>query len=357
MPYHSLLLKQFRSYTDQTVQFSPSVNIIVGPNGSGKTNLLEALYVLSQGSSFRVGDKDLVQQGQEWFRLESVHEEHHRTVTYKLGSTPPKQFNLDGVKKQRLTHQQRVPLVLFEPNELRLLNGSPSRRRDYIDALLGRLWPTAARVRGQYERALLQRNNIIKQAAERPRGALDDQLFVWDIKLAEYAAGLVERRLELLDVWNEELSKLYSALAHTKSRIEVVYKSETPIDDYKTHLLQQLSGRRVNDIVRGFTSAGPHRDDFQLLLNGADTSTNASRGELRTLVLAIKIIELNLLNELSEKHPLLLLDDVFSELDTTRRKALAEMARDFQTVITTTDADLVSDYFADGFHLIAAGKS
>lgn len=352
MSYHSLSLKNFRSYSDHSVQLSPSVNIIVGPNGSGKTNLLEALYVLSQGTSFRVSDKDLVQHGQEWLRLEAVYEDKLRVMKYKLGDTPPKEFNLDGVKKQRLTHQQRVPLVLFEPNELRLLNGSPQRRRDYIDALVGRLWPAAARLKGQYERALLQRNNIIRQAAERPSGVFDDQFFVWDIKLSEYAAGLVERRLELIKTWNERLSELYSSIAGAQHQVKVVYKSGILAEDYKTALLQQLTARRQADIARGFTSIGPHRDDLVIVLNDADASLSASRGELRTLVLAIKIIELNLLNELSDKRPLLLLDDVFSELDAVRRRALAELARDFQTIITTTDADVVADYFASGYHLI-----
>lgn len=356
MSYHSLSLKNFRSYSNHAVQLSPSVNIIVGPNGSGKTNLLEALYVLSHGSSFRVSDKDLVQHGQEWLRIEGVYEDKLRVMKYKLGGVPPKEFNLDGVKKQRLTHQQRVPLVLFEPNELRLLNGAPQRRRDYIDALGGRLWPTAARLKGQYERALLQRNNIIRQAAERPSGVFDDQFFVWDIKLSEYAAGLVERRLELIKTWNQRLSELYSSIAGAQHNIEVIYKSSIQTADYKAALLHQLTARRQQDIVRGFTSVGPHRDDLVVLINGVDASVSASRGELRTLVLAIKIIELNVLNELSDKRPLLLLDDVFSELDAVRRRALAELARDFQTIITTTDADIVADYFSSGYNLLSVAR-
>lgn len=353
MPYRSLSLKQFRSYDDFAVEFSPQVNIIVGPNGSGKTNLLEALYVLSQGSSFRVGDKDLVQHDQQWFRLEGVYDDQQRVLLVEPAAKPPKQFNLDGVKRQRLSHQQRIPLVLFEPNELRLLHGSPQRRRDYIDGLLSRLWPDAGRRRSQFERALLQRNNIIKQAAQRGLPGIDDQLFVWDIKLAEYAEALVERRHELLEHWNDRLSPLYSDIAGTKSTIEVQYKSDMPLDGYKAHLLQQLAQRRGHDLTRGFTSVGPHRDDIVVLLNGVDAAVSASRGEIRSLVLSLKMIELDLLNELSLHPPLLLMDDVFSELDAKRRHALAQLAQAYQTVITTTDADSITQHFVHDHKIIA----
>jgi DNA replication and repair protein RecF len=352
MAYSFLSLKQFRSYKEAAFEFSPSVNIVAGPNGSGKTNLLEAVYVLSQGASFRVSDKDLITEHCEWFRLDGRYGEQHRVLTYDQTKTPNKQFLLDNVKKQRLTYVQKVPLVLFEPNELRLLNGSPQRRRDYVDALLARLWPEAAAARHRFERALLQRNNLIRQAEFRPLEALEDALFVWDIKLAEYAATLVGRRLELLGRWNERLSDAYSRIAATPTTVQVIYSSEVALENYKADLLRQLVGRRHRDIARGFTSVGPHREDITVVLNGADAAVTASRGELRTLVLAIKIIELELLDSLSDKHPLLLLDDVFSELDTTRRRSLAEQARQFQTIITTTDADTAARYFAKNHNLI-----
>jgi DNA replication and repair protein RecF len=355
MAYTALSLTHFRSYVQADVTFSPGVTILVGPNGSGKTNLLEALVVLSQGSSFRVADRDLIQYHQPWFRLQAIEDERPRTMTYSTDKQPAKQFVIDGHKKQRLSYQQKVPLVLFEPTELRLLEGSPQRRREYIDGLISRLWIDGGSRRSRYERALLQRNNILKQATERSLASLEDELFVWDIKLAEYATALVESRLLLIEKWNEQLSELYSTIAGRTTVVGINYDTELQTEQYKADLLKHLAHRRSSDIVRGFTSVGPHRDDFVIQLSGVNAAVSASRGELRTLLLALKIIELRLLHTITERRPLLLLDDVFSELDTTRRQALAKLADQFQTVITTTDADIVKRYFTQ-YHRIEPQK-
>ncbi|MGD8373739.1 MAG: DNA replication and repair protein RecF [Candidatus Woesebacteria bacterium] len=355
MAYSSLSLKNFRSYVDYFVDFSPGVNIVVGQNGSGKTNLLEAVYVLSYGSSFRVSDKEMVKNDAQWFRVDGVYDEQRRILTYKQEGKPAKQFTLDGVKNQRLMYAQRVPLVLFEPNELRLLNGSPQRRRDYLDVLIGRLWPAAGRCKGQFERALLQRNNMLKQAAEYSSKTLDDQFFVWDIKLAEYAQAVVQNRLKVVDIWNGQLSELYSSLAGTNYSVKVDYKTDILAQDYKQQFIAKLNESRQKDIYRGYTSVGPHRDDYTVILNGSDAAVSASRGEVRCLVLAIKMIELNLLKDLSERKPILLMDDVFSELDASRRQALAKLAKDYQTIITTTDADHVTSHFAGEYKVIKSG--
>jgi DNA replication and repair protein RecF len=356
MGYTTLSLTQFRSYERAQVSLNAGVNIIVGPNGSGKTNLLEAIYVLSRGTSFRVADKDLIRDSEEWFRLEGAYDEQQRAVSYQLERKPPKQFSLDGVKRHRLTYQQKVPLVLFEPNELRLLSGAPQRRRDYIDSISASLWPEASIERSRFERALLQRNNILRQAAERPYEALEDVLFVWDIKLAEYAAKLVERRHKLIDVWNSRIGSLYSAIAGKPYTVEVLYRSDIATNAYKATLLRHLAARRAGDMLRGFTSSGPHRDEYAFLVNGAEASRTASRGELRTLILALKMIELELLAEMHARRPILLLDDVFSELDTSRRSLLADVAKGFQTIITTTDADMASKYFSRNCTVITAGS-
>lgn len=345
MPYKNLKLQNFRSYDAYALAFEPGVNIVVGPNGSGKTNLLEALYVISTGGSFRAADRDLVRHGADWFRIEAHYDDDDRVLTYSLVDTQsPKHFSLDGNKRVRLSHQQKIPVVLFEPDHLRLLGGPPSARRDYLDGVLARLQPDFVRTRSQFERALLQRNNILRRA-ERRSQALDDQLFVWNIKLAELSEYIAERRLGLITFINTHIDELYSHIAGAESQVHLEYQTNLSPTNYKTTMLTQLETHLDKDIIRGFTGVGPHRDDFALHLNGARSDVTASRGEIRSLLLTLKMIELELLREQHSHTPLLLLDDVFSELDSARRRTLAALAQSYQTVITTTDADVVDRYF------------
>lgn len=356
MHYHSLILQHFRSYTDYSVEFSDGVNIIVGPNGSGKTNLLEALYYLSVGSSFRSHDRNLLQHGKEWFRLEGMVGEQPRVATYGMRNeaNPEKQFVLDGVKKARLMHKQRVPVVLFEPDHLRLLKDSPSARREYLDTLLIKLHPDYSWLKHQLERVLLQRNNILKRRL--PMVSAADQLFVWDIKFAELSEQVVRRRQELAEAINGQLSELYSHIAHASHTVAMRYEMAVPMADYNSSLLKLLHANTKHDMERGFTTVGPHRDDFIVELDGVPASASASRGEVRSLLLALKIIELRLLTKEHDTTPLLLLDDVFSELDAARRQALAELAKAYQTLITTTDADAIIEHFLDGYNVIATER-
>lgn len=349
--FHSLQLHHFRSYQDYVVEFAGGVNIIVGPNGSGKTNLLEALYVLSTGSSFRGADRDLLQHGQEWFRLEGLYGDQQRVLTYRQNDeSTEKQFTLDGAKKARLTHPQRVPVVLFEPDHLRLLRESPAKRREYLDALLTRLHPDFAWLKHQFERVLTQRNGLLKRRL--PMAQLEDQLFAWDIKFAELAQQVVARRTQLIGQLQAQASDVYSAIARQPHTVTLAYQSSIGGSNYHASLLRQLSERLTRDVERGFTGVGPHRDDFSVLLDAAPAAIAASRGEMRSLLLALKIIELQLVADQLDTTPLLLLDDVFSELDAARRHALAELAKTYQTLITTTDADAIIEHFQDGYHII-----
>jgi DNA replication and repair protein RecF len=348
-------LRHFRSYTDYVVEFDQGVNIVVGPNGSGKTNLLEALYVLSTGSSFRGQDRDLLKRGEEWFRLEGYVGDDQRVMTYRVsGETVEKQYVLDGTKRARLTHQQRVPVVLFEPDHLRLLRESPAKRRDFLDHLLIKLHPDISWTKHQFERVLTQRNAMLKRRL--PPAMLEDQLFAWDLKFAELAEQLVAKRQQLIERLNAEATSVYSTIARQPHTVAIAYHGTVPSEDYRAGLLKLLSARLPRDVERGFTGVGPHRDDFMIYLDDAPAASSASRGEMRSLLLTLKIIELRLLSEQADTTPLLLLDDVFSELDAARRQALAELAKTYQTLITTTDADAIIEHFLEGYKIIATER-
>ena len=344
--YQELSLSNFRSYQKDVFGFGESVTIIVGPNGSGKTNLLEALYVLSTGGSFRAADRDLVRRGQAGFRLEARYGEQQRRLAYHLsadGTTFEKQFEIDATKRARLGHEQRLPVVLFEPTHLKILLEAPSLRRDYLDSLLVRVQPDYAWLHHQFERVLVQRNAVLRRHLSSLQ--LQEQLFGWDVKFVQLAEQLVGRRQALTDRLAAEIGALYSTIANRPQVVGVTYQRSVAAIDYQAGLLKQLQADLPRDVQRGFTGRGPQRDDLIISLNGAPAAVAASRGELRSLLLALTLFELSMVEEVTQNSPLLLLDDVFSELDATRRRMLASLAKDYQTIITTTDADAIVEHF------------
>ncbi len=344
----SLRLQNFRSYSDYTTEFAPGVNIIVGPNASGKTNLLEAVYVINRGKSFRVTDRDLIKHGESWSRIDATSESSKRTWKLENGTErPDKTIEIDGTLSKRITNKNSQPTTLFEPNHLRLLNGSPETRRTHLDQILSQTSQQFKTNLSKYNRALRQRNALLKQS-----GVKKDDLFVWDVKLSEYGGYVNESRKELVEHINSKVSKNYSKIAKKKTKVHIEYSSSVADGDYKSSLLKKLQTSAQEDSFKGFTSIGPHREDFSVFFDGKDGSVAASRGESRTLVLVLKLIELKLLETELEEKPILLLDDVFSELDGGRRRALTEHISGYQTLITTTDAEAVIEHFSDGNYKI-----
>lgn len=342
-------LVNFRSYKNASFEFSPNVNIIVGPNASGKTNLLEAILVLAKGKSYRAKDGELIRFKKEWARLDSrTTNGNTRTIKLTPYTKPQKILDLDGKEYRRMTIANSIPVVIFEPNHLQLLSGSPERRRDYVDDLLEQTVPGYIALRRQYLRTLAQRNNLLKQ-----QGASVNQLFPWNIKLSELGGQIVKERISLVKNLNKGLESLYKELSHTNTVVNLEYLNTWPEDLYETLFLKDLERNMETDKIKGFTSLGPHREDIEPLFNNKQAQLVASRGETRTLVLALKIQEANLIESQREEKPILLLDDVFSELDGSRRHSLVSYLKNNQAFVTTTDADLISKNFTKQANVIA----
>ena len=338
-----LRLQRFRSYSDASFDMGEGVNIIVGPNASGKTNLLEAVLVLARGGSYRAKDAELVQFGQDWARLDADLPDSSRTVKIASDGTVKKTFELDGDTLTRLSHQRTLPAVLFEPDHLLLLSSSPDLRRTFLDDLIEQTVPGFGATRRHYKRVLAQRNSLLKK---NPKG-LQEQLFVWNVRMSELGGRIAVERQRLVRDFNEQIGGIYNKLAGRGDAVTAEYTSPFPSDRYETALLQKLEQNTELDVLRGFTAYGPHRDDMAVLIDGHPVQEAASRGEIRTLVLALKILELHLLEKARGQKPLLLLDDVFSELDGKRRQALTKFVNSYQTFITTTDADMVVRHFTE----------
>ncbi len=349
---YDLRLQHFRSYDDASFEFNPAVTIIVGPNASGKTNLLEAILVVARGGSYRVKDADLVQFDAPWARLDAHTEHGDRIIKLTPAAAVKKVYDINGQPLRRLSQQRTLPVVLFEPNHLRLLSGGPERRRNYLDELLSQTKPTYAGTLRKYKQALLQRNALLKQ----PR-LNTDHLFPWNIRLSQLAGEIVAARSELVTLLDDSIGELYQILSQSKIDLQVAYEAGGSAQAYESQLLHRLESQLDLDRQRGFTASGPHREDISVLLDGRPVALMASRGETRTAVLAMKILELQVLEQVREQKPILLLDDVFSELDGARRHALTSYLSAYQTFITTTDADIALQSFNQDCTVIPLGGS
>ena len=317
MHYTSLQLKNYRSYSAFSVELDPGVNIVVGPNASGKTNLLEALLVASRGSSFRTNDRSLIQHKKKATKITAItSESQERTVKITVidADKTSQEIQINHVLQRRLTSNKIVPTTLFEPEHLRMVHGSPETRREYLDVILFMLEPEYKTSLNRYKKALAQRNRLLKEE----RTVQPDDVFVWDVQLSEYGARVNQARNRLVDEINTQSSQLYSSISNKKSKLFVQYDQDGVNNDYASALLKTYQQRFAIDRQRGFTTRGPHRFE----LNGKDAATAASRGETRTIVLVCKVMELQMVEKALDRKPIILLDDVFSELDGSRRLAL-----------------------------------
>ena len=343
-------LQHFRSYTDGSFEFDPGVNIIVGPNASGKTTILEGILVALQGSSFKASDKELCQSDSEWSRIDAGTEDETRIVKITGAlDTVQKNFEIEGKQYKRLSREKTIPIVLFEPNHLLLFSGSPELRRSFLDNLIAHTTPGYGAVLRQYKRVLAQRNALLKQTYK----TTTDQLFVWNLRLSELAGKIVNERQAAIQRFNQEMGTVYSQISGTKTNIEFLYDTPIPIDTYETSLLHVLERNIDRDTLLGFTSRGPHREDVKMYINGKPAGEVASRGEVRTIVLVLKMLEAQFIEEARNKRPILLFDDVFSELDGKRRQALVSFLKPYQSLITTTDADVVIEHFTNKARVIS----
>ena len=333
-------LSNVRSYEQFSSILSPNTTLILGKNGSGKTTILEALYYLMQGTSFRGRDADMVAHSSTRTELQihfSNDEKRHSSLQIEPNDCIKKVFKVDGKQSARLPAKHRLPVVLFEPDELRLLTSSPERRRRFFDTIIAHIDTHYAANLRRYQRILAQRNELLKKREEMSPTTWEDQLFAWDIQFAELATRIVSARRDFIERANAELSTLYSELAGSPHSIVASYHSKLKSDNYQQQLHSALNNEKIADSYRGYTSHGPHRDDVLLSIDGHLASETASRGELRTIMLAFKLFEVAEQQRVYGQAPLILLDDVFSELDASREIQLITALNNHQTIITATD--------------------
>jgi DNA replication and repair protein RecF len=337
-----LSMRNFRSYAAADVELGPGVTIVTGRNGAGKTNLLDALYFGCTGRSARTtNERELVRFGEQVVRVEVITEAPDGPHELSVGFTPgePKRMTADGVRVERLLDVAGRPLVsVFLPERLELVKGTPSLRRAHMDQLVAALWPARVATRRAYNQALAQRNALV--ARIRGGGASLDSLSAWDRELARHGIALMADRAAAAELVAERFTVRAEELG-LDGAAAVAYRPRSKASDAET-LAIELADRRAQDVERGFTGHGPHRDDLLLTREGRELRAYGSQGQQRLGLLALLLAEREAIAATREATPVMLLDDVMSELDRDRRARLVGLLRGRgQSVITTTDLDHV----------------
>lgn len=341
MQVKRLFLKNFRNYHTQSVELGSALNVFSGRNAVGKTNLLEAIYVLGIGKSPRtVRDRELVRFHQDgaWAKAEIAKKYSNHTVEIHVDLKDKKRVAIDKLPIKKLGELMGVlGVVYFSPDELGLVKDAPSERRRFLDIALSQQSKAYYYTLGKYNKSVLARNKLLKEGGESLLKTLD----VWDEQVASLGALVVQMRRKFL----EELSVI-SNRVHKNVSLgeELVLSYDSAIEssdkeEIKAELVCKLKANRERDIFLGYTSVGPHRDDIAISVNGLDVKKYGSQGQQRTVALSLKLSELEIFYKATGEYPVLLLDDVLSELDKSRREKLLEEAQKVQTILTCTHFD------------------
>ena len=335
MQLRRLWLTDFRGYHDADVSFDPGLTAVLGPNGQGKTNLLEAIGYLATLSSFRGAPTEaLIRSGADRaiVRAEAEREGRELLLEAELVASGRNrtQLNKQPLRRARdLLGALRV--TVFSPDDLTLVKGSPGDRRGYLDETLVSLHPRYDEMRGDLDRVLRQRGALLKQSGGRLTPEVELTLDVFDAKLVTAGEALASARRNLVAALEPLLGAAYDAVAQRAAEVHATYDPPWMAEG----LAAALEASRKDDLRRGVSTVGPHRDELDLVIGGMPSRTHASQGEQRSLALALRLAAHHVVTEQTESSPVLLLDDVFSELDPERSDALLQSLPEGQTVLST----------------------
>lgn len=337
-------LINYRNYNSMSASFGSGINILVGKNAQGKTNLLEAIYMCSTGRSFRtLRDKELISFGKNeaYVAAELNIGELEKFTEIKLEADKSKRIRVNKVElKSYKELNTGLKVVVFFPDDLKLVKEGPGNRRNYLDSSISQLKPVYHHNLSRYYKALIQKNNLLK--SRRSTSELQELLEVFDVQLARLGTLISMEREQYIRRIKKEARDIHLQITSGKEELDIKYNTNVPegesLLDIERKYLEQLRRGRARDIEIGSTSIGPHRDDFVPSINGNDLRTFGSQGQQRTLVLTLKLSEVKILKKETGYYPVLLLDDVYSELDEERREFLTSLFSETQTFITVTDA-------------------
>lgn len=339
----NLVLKNFRNYKEERFEFSEGMNVLFGKNGQGKTNCAEAVFYLCTGTSPRTRkDKQLIMRGEETAYLSSESQGRYgKTVISATITESGREVKLNGNKITRNADiLGNMFAVFFSPQELRLIQDGPDERRRFLNVSISQLSRNYFIALSRYNKILEQRNNLLKN---RDLDVVYDTLPVWDAQLCKYAAIIAKSRADYIKKLAPAAAEAHSYLTDAQEELAISADKEYngSEEELEKKLFDDLAFNYERDIRLGFTASGPHRDDVDIKINGVDAKAFASQGQTRTAALSIKLAEVELYKDACGEPPVLILDDVMSELDLPRRKKLVGRCEGLQTIITCTHAERV----------------
>ena len=330
----NLKIENFRNYENLNLDLSKNINVFYGKNAQGKTNIIESVFLCAIGKSFRTNkDKELLKFGKDFFKIEIDYEKSDRNGKIKIEFSDKKNIYINGIKVKKLSELLgKINVVIFSPDDINILKDGPKMRRRFLDIMISQLRPNYVYCLNMYAKTLEQRNIYLKQIKfERKNPELLD---VWDSKLSEYGEKIYIYRKEFMEKIENKIENIHNNITSNNEKIVLNYVSDF---DTKEKFYKDLKENRINDINRGITTKGIHRDDFKVFLNDKDVSIYGSQGQNRTVVLSLKMSELEVIKDEIGENPILLLDDFMSELDSERRKNFLNNIGDTQVFVTCTD--------------------
>lgn len=340
MKVNTVELKNYRNYTNQKVSFQNGINVILGKNAQGKTNLLESIYLCTIGKSPRTNkDKDLILWGKEQSKISLAvsKKSGNKKIDIYLSTHQNKSIQINGIPITRMGQLLgEFNSVYFSPDELKLVKESPEERRRFMDIDLSQFNKTYFYTLNKYNKILLQRNKLLKTTPQKQ--VLSDTISIWNEQLATCGAYIIAKRLELIEKLKPHAAAVLQELTDQKEQLVLQYLGMEQTDPVaiKKELLAQYEKTLEKDRLMGFTTIGPHRDDFKISVNDIDIRHFGSQGQQRTCALALKLAELEVFCDQLGEYPVLLLDDVLSELDEARQVKLLQKISKVQTLLTTT---------------------
>ncbi len=330
-------LKDFRNYKKQRISFNKKVNIFIGNNAQGKTNLLEGIYFNAIGKSFKnVRDKELIRFGEEYFKIKttSVIDNEENITETVVNREGYKGIKINGIKISKTSQLlEKIYIVIFSPEDLKIVKEDPEKRRRFIDRELCQIRKGYLSDLNNYRRILKQRNAYLKEVL------IDKKILsVWDEEMAEYGSRIIERRRDFIEKIDIISNEIHSFISGNKESLKLEYEPNVYFKEkMKENFLKLLNERHEEDIKNNTTGRGPHRDDFRISVKEVDLRKFGSQGQQRTAALSLKLSEIKIIEEEKGEKPILLLDDVLSELDNERQSHLINYLGESQKFITTID--------------------